>query len=273
MVGVRTEGDKNARVPKMNFPKPAPKEPIKYDRESVCLPEGLPKPKGKMPPPVSHTARFYNKDAVCGEDFFDIIYLPLYDYCPKANGVLLPPVIPPSEYGRAREALLDAVKQGAKHVMVCNIGGLKLARECGAEVHLDYRFNVYNSHAALYLEQFGEVMLSPELTLPQMRDIPAYAGVVYGRLPLMTLERPTGMKKLTDRKGVTFPVITEAGRELVLNSVPVYMADRENDLKAAGLCHRHFIFTTEDRAAVKRVIDEYKKKAPAKGAFTRIKAK
>ena len=273
MVGVRTESDKNARVPKISFPQPTPKAPICYEREKITLPEGLPKPKGKMPPPVSYSARFYNKDALCCEELFDIIYLPLYDYDPRANGVLLPPVIPPSEYEKARRALLDAVKQGAGHVMVPNIGGLELARECGATVHLDYRFNVYNSHSALYLERYGEVMLSPELTIPQMRDIPAYSGIVYGRLPLMTLERPTGAKKLTDRKGVSFPVITEAGRELVVNSVPIYMADKENDLKSAGLCHRHFIFTVEDKQTVKRIINDYKNKAPAKGAFTRIKAK
>ena len=34
-----------------------------------------------------------------------------------------------------------------------------------------------------------------------------------------------------------------------------------------------FIFTTEDKAAVKRIIEDYKKKTPPKGAFTRIKAK
>ena len=273
MVGIRTESDKAARVPRVTFPTPAHKSPIKHHRGNVTLPEGLPKPKGQVSPPVSYSARFYNKEAVCGEDFFDIIYLPLYDYSPVANGVLLPPVIPPSEYEKAREALRRAVQSGAEHVMVPNIGGLELARECGARIHLDYRFNVYNSHSALFLSRYGEVMLSPELTVPQMRDIPAYAGVVYGRLPLMTLERPTGMKRLTDRRGVTFPVITEAGRELVVNSVPVYMADKEADLRSAGLCHRHFIFTTEDKAAVKRVIDDYKKKAPARGAFTRIKVK
>lgn len=273
MVGIRTEGDKSARVPKLRFKAPSPKSPIKHDREAVTLPPSLPSPKGQVPPPVSYSARFYNRDAVCGEDFFDIIYLPLFDYSPIANGVLLPPVIPPSEYEKVRSALLDAVKRGAEHVMVANIGGLELAAECGAQVHLDYRFNVYNSHSAVFLSLYGEVMLSPELTIPRMRDIPAYAGIVYGRLPLMTLERPTGMKKLTDRKGVTFPVITEAGRELVVNSVPIYMADREADLKAAGISHRHFIFTTEDRESAKRIIADYKKRAPSRGAFTRIKAK
>ncbi len=273
MVGIRTEVDKNARIPAVKFPQPTPKESIKHERSSVGLPDGLPRPKGKTPPPVSYSARFYNKDAVCGQDFFDIIYLPLYDYSPVANGVLLPPVIPPSEYEKARRALDKAVEMGAKHVMVANIGGLELARDCGAAVHLDYRFNVYNSHCARYLEQFGDVMLSPELTLPQMRDIPAYAGVVYGRLPLMTLERPTGVKKLTDRRGVSFPVICEGGRELVLNSVPIYMADKQADLKNAGIFHRHFIFTVEDKRTAQKVIDDYKKKAPPKGAFTRIKAK
>lgn len=273
MLGVRTDADKAAKAAAIKTPKVEKKPPITNDRKPLSLPDALPKAKRAEAGKAVRSARFYDPAAIPDTDYFNVIFLPLDRYTPRANGVMLPPVIPPSEYGEVKKALSAARSAGARHVLVCNIGALELARESGMEVHLDYRFNVYNSHSAALLSEYGEVMLSPELTLPQMRDVPAHAAVVYGRLPLMTLERPTGMRTLTDRRGVRFPVIKEGKRELVLNSVPIYMADREKDLRGAGITHSHFIFTVEKKDEVLKIIESYKKKAPAKGAFTRIKTK
>lgn len=273
MTGVRTDADKAAKATAIRAPRVEKKPAITLEREKLSLPAVLPRAKRAHAGRPMRSARFYEPAAIPDTDYFDVIFLPLDRYTPKANGVMLPPVIPPGEYEEVRKALFAAKAAGARHVLACNIGALELAEESGMEVHLDYRFNVYNSHSAAFLSEYGEVMLSPELTLPQMRDIPAHSAVVYGRLPLMTLERPTGVRTLTDRRGVRFPVIREGKRELVLNSVPIYMADREKDLRSAGISHSHFIFTVEKKDEVLRIMESYKKKAPAKGAFTRIKAK
>ena len=125
----------------------------------------------------------------------------------------------------------------------------------------------------------SEILLSPELTLPRIRDIRApHAVIVYGRVPLMLLEHRTGVHSLTDRRGVVFPVRTEQRlggcreRELIYNSVPVYMADRAEQLARAGITTQHFIFSTESAREVDSVIAAYRDGLPPRGdAVRRIK--
>ena len=115
-------------------------------------------------------------------------------------------------------------------------------------------------------------LLSPELTLAQIRDIKGKKSViVYGKIPLMTLEKHTGAKVLRDRRNVAFSVVREGGREIVLNSVPVYMADKEDLLRKSGIFDRHFIFTTERREEVISIIKAHKEKRMSKSMVKRIK--
>ena len=122
-------------------------------------------------------------------------------------------------------------------------------------------------------------MLSPELTLPRIRYIRApHAVIVYGRVPLMLLEHRTGVRSLTDRRGVSFPVRPEQRldgcreRELIYNSVPVYMADRAEQLARAGITTQHFIFSTESAREVDAVIAAYEDGLPPRSdAVRRIK--
>jgi putative protease len=114
-------------------------------------------------------------------------------------------------------------------------------------------------------------MLSPELTLPQIRDISAPKSViVYGRLPLMLLTKPVGDSKLTDKTGARFPIIKENGRDVLINSVPIYMADKGRDLDNFGVRGRHFVFTTETRSECFAVLEAYEKGTPSKAQIRRI---
>ncbi len=95
----------------------------------------------------------------------------------------------------------------------------------------------------------------------------------------MLLEKSCGMKKLTDRRGVEFPVreglrLSEGrNREIVYNSCPIWMADRQKELAAAGIKDLHFVFTTESVGECRAVMLDYEKKTPpASGrAVRRIK--
>ena len=108
-------------------------------------------------------------------------------------------------------------------------------------------------------------MLSPELTLPQIRDINApKSAIVYGRFPVMLLTKPVGTDFLTDKTGARFPIIRENGRDILLNSVPIYMADKQKELDAFGVRARHFIFTTESRRECVDIINAYESGTPAK---------
>ena len=233
-------------------------------------------------------ARFTSPDQITPEarEYFDLIYLPLDRYTPDADGVILPPVIFDSERQAAAELLRRAAEAGAKHALVGNIGHVSLAAEAGLQIHGDFRLNATSTDTVAQLEALGieDVLLSPELTLPQMRDIKGNVGsVVYGRIPLMVLEKcigkdiadctdcQAGRVTLVDRMRVSFPVLREwQHRSVIYNSLPTYMADRADRLDEAGISCRHFIFSTESASHVNDVIEAYKTCAAPAGAVRRI---
>ncbi len=250
--------------------------PIVIERH---LPENLPEytlTKSPKTPKKKRTARFYKSSSIPqnASKWLSEIYLPLDRFDgKKANGVLFPPVITDLEIPIVRAALAKAKKDGAVHALVGNIGQIALAKELGFKLHGDYRFNITNSAtAAFYEEIFEDILLSPELILPQARDIGGEKGfVVYGRYPLMTLEKPVGTELLRDRRGVQFPIIKEGGRDIIFNSLPTYMGDRKKLLADAGLLNEHYIFSTEGPKECETVLDYYEKGLPTKREVRRIK--
>ena len=244
------------------------------------------KPKAKRT--KCRTAVFYNTREIpdSAYDYFNIIYTPLESYDGTTNGVLLPPVIFDSEREQVRGLLSEAVARGAEHALVSNLGHVDLVRETELHLHGDFRLNVCNNGSAEYMESLGleDVILSPELTQAQMRDIGGRTSVcVYGRTPLMITEKcvgkeiadcnacSSGKAVLTDRRGVTFPVLRVfKHRSMIVNSAPFYMADKQKQLNANGIVMTHFIFTVESKREAEQVITAYKKNLPPKDP-TKIK--
>ena len=228
------------------------------------------------------TARFYRAEQITpsAREYFDIIYLPLQNYNGECEGIILPPVIFDSELEKVKKMLKSANDKGAKYALVGNLGAIELAKEYGFVVHGDFRFNVYNNETVAKLENLGvqSIILSPELTIPQIRDVFGdTAAIVYGRIPLMLLEKcvskeittcekcAAGQASITDRRGFSFPVLREfEHRNVIYNSAPTYMADLEVDLKRANITNRHFIFSTESQNEVDNVITAHKNHSPAK---------
>jgi len=240
--------------------------PIKIDSREAVIPDNIEKP-SKQNITRTNTARFYNHTAIPdgAESFFDIIYLPLENYSKinsSCTGVMLPSVIYEEDYAQVKKQLSEAYNKGARHALVGNIGHIALCDNY--IIHGDFRLNVANSFsAAKYSDIFEDVILSPELILPQIRDIRGKKSViVYGNLPLMLLEKPVMASSLRDSKGVVFPIIKEKNRDMLINSVPIYMADHSKQLAEVGVVNRHFIFTTETSAAVNKIIKSYIKNAP-----------
>ena len=259
---------------------------------------------------VIHTARFRRPEQIPAEaeDFFDLIYLPMDTWCPAETGqaergVILPPVAFDREISLVKTKLIDLLSRGARHFLLSNEGHLPLMRELLLQMpeidplsvvfHGDFRLNVGNRLSAVHLlkEGYTDLLLSPELTQPRLRDLcgltPRAAGtVVYGRLPLMLLEKclitalyPTGQKiakgqplpfgkcgeacavcradkaAMVDRRGMTFPVLREyPHRNLVVNSLPLSMTDKAEVLDRLGVVQRHYIFTVENADEVISVI-------------------
>ena len=231
-------------------------------------------------------ALFFDPKSLAQEakDFFDIIYLPVEHFDGETNGIMLPPVVFDSEKEKITALVSRAKDLGAEHILVGNIGHLDIAKESGMTIHGDFRLNISNNYSAGYIEELGfdDAILSPELTLPRMRDICGNTiSVVYGRLPLMITEKCVGKElssssgndgcklctenKLTlnDRRGKRFPIIrTWEHRSTIVNSVPLYMADRKRDLDAGGIKKQYFIFTTEGKKEVEEIINSYKNNLP-----------
>lgn len=235
-------------------------------------------PSGKRTP--TRTAVFFLPDNIPAEaySYFDIIYTPLEKYTGNTNGVMLPPIIFDSEREAVLKMLEGAVERGASHALISNVGHIELAQKFGLHPHGDFRLNVTNNSSFAFWEKKGleDVILSPELSLPRIRDIGGRSFVcVYGRTPLMVTEKCVARELsdckscgensvvLTDRRGVRFPVLrTFEHRSIIFNSVPVYMADRQAELEEIGACMEHFIFTVEATDEVKAVINAYKKRLP-----------
>ena len=219
--------------------------------------------------------------------YFDNVFLPLAEYLAakdkRVKGVLLPAVCFESEKQKLATDLKAAFDMGAVEALVGNYGHFDIAKEIGFRVHGDFRLNVTNSLSAQFAFErgFESIVLSPELTQAQSRDIGGnVSNIVYGRLPVMLLEKCAAKEsggcnacekdraELCDRKGARFPILREEGhRNIVFNSVPTYAADR------APNGAQHFIFTTEDERQIMSVIDAYENRRPPEYDIRRIKEK
>ncbi len=220
-------------------------------------------------------------------DYFDIVYLPLAEFLKapdaRVRGVQLPGVIMESEHKKIAADLAAAKEKGAEYALVGNYGHLPLAKAAGLTVHGDFRLNVTNNAAAALAKAsgFASVILSPELTQAQARDIGTNVrNIVYGRLPIMLLEKCmatdiSGCKacendraELVDRRGKHFPILREEPhRNILFNSVPTYALDRQ---PKGG---QHYIFTDESEAQMLAVIDAGVRRLPPEYEIRRMKEK
>ena len=223
------------------------------------------------------SARFYSPEQItpAAKAFFDRIYLPLGKETTDTDGVVLPPVIFERELERVAEMLSAAAQKGVRYALVGNLGHIEIVKRAGLVPVGDFRFNVTNCESVRVLEEMGidSMILSPELTLPQARDIKGNTAlIVYGRIPLMTVEKcvireiadcticAENSAFLTDRRGVRFPVLREwEHRNVIYNSLPTSMSDRQEQLTKAGITNQHFLFSTETPDEVDEVIRLWKK--------------
>lgn len=175
------------------------------------------------------------------------------------------------------EKLLALKQLGVTQAACSTLDALYLAKQAGMRVMLSLGSNVFNSLSAVQAEELGaeEIVLSPELTLMQAARIGGKSkkGIaVYGKLPLMiTRNCPIkngtdcahcgGKRKLTDRLGVQFPVVCGEGYSQVLNSRPIYMADRLGETAFADF--NLLWFTDETAEECASVLEKYMSGAPA----------
>jgi len=180
--------------------------------------------------------------------------------------------------------LREAVGRGVTRVLAGNLGMVELAKRCGVQVCGDWGLNVTNTaalreYAAMGL---GELTLSFEL---ELRRIAALGGglrrgmLAYGHLPLMALRNcpvrsATGCKScghgfpvLTDRLNNRFFVDCRCKVAELYNCVPLFLADRLEEL--AGVDFLTLYFTKESPEQCAELLAQYKSGGEPRGKMTR----
>ena len=179
--------------------------------------------------------------------------------------------------------LVEAKNFGITEAWAGTLDGIALIQRAGLKANAFFGSNIFNSHSVSVLESLGvnKILLSAELTMSQAQSIgcDAQRGLfAYGRLPLMLTRncpqrngkscaecRRTG--KLIDRRGVEFPIDCHAGASEILNSVPVFMADRLTEIR--NMDFMLLYFTDENKEKCSEIINAYVKSGKPRGEFTR----
>ena len=188
--------------------------------------------------------------------------------------VILPRVLWDRELGKAEEQLQKVNALGVEDVLAGNWGHIPLARRLGFSLRGDYGLGITNSEALEELKKLGfrSATLSFEQRLARLRDLSKGLDtelVAYGRLPLMIMENCivhnregkctcSRGQSIVDRRGVRFPVVRAWGcRNEILNSLPLFLADKEADTARAGVWALRLSFTVEEPEMCVQVMERY----------------
>lgn len=164
--------------------------------------------------------------------------------------------------------LEELVKSDICLAYCTNLDGVAMARSLGMDIHTGFTLNVYNTLSLDELEKLGvqEATVSAELTLSKMKKLGGgipRGMIAYGNIPLMltrncpikngkSCDKCGGNSYLTDRLGVKFPVVCSNGCSEVLNSRPIYLAERLREIENMDFITLYF--TKETKSQVQDII-------------------
>lgn len=247
---------------------------------------------------VKETRREKNKRPKLYVRLFSAEQIPQWDYLP--DGVIFPLEKEPPELPEGlekiveiprfapnedyiRERLLLFKRNGFTSAACGNTAAVALAREAGFGVLADTGLNIYNTAAAEAAVQQGveKIILSNEMLLSDVNRLsaPVPIGIIaYGRVPLMLYRAcPVsgahgcaecgGNGRLTDRLGTEFAVQCRHTCSELINSVPIWLADRKAELDTLDFTVLYF--TTENRKRVAEVMAAYSAGRSPDVKFTR----
>ena len=168
--------------------------------------------------------------------------------------------------------LISFKNNGGKGALCSNLSHIELVKKSGLVPIGDLGLNITNSESISTLKNFGidACIISCE---EKIADISALSStikkgiVAYGNIPLMLfrncpLKNGISCKEckkdgvITDRLGIDFPVRCRLGYSELLNSLPLWLADRMTELYSLDFIVLYFTRETKDR--VKEVISAYK---------------
>ena len=175
---------------------------------------------------------------------------------------VLPRVIADNEAAAVYDMLSRMFDQGVNEALVGNLGHAMLAKKAGMKLRGDFGLNTFNALSMEVIRQAGFISATAsfELRLSQIRDMIKPLDtelIIYGRIPLMVsdqciIHHSAGRcncqtpGQMADRMGSVFPVVKEFGcRNVIYNAHKLYLADKAEDVYAAGAWGLRMMFTTE----------------------------
>ncbi len=187
--------------------------------------------------------------------------------------------LPRALYGK-QDKLTEKIKEcaayGAAFLLVGNLDGVAFAQDTGLPTIANFSINAFNSLTINELSALGlkGIVVSAELEAEQINALKGNTSIglfAYGRLPLMLtrncpIKNGTDCKhcqrsrSLTDRKGVSFPVQCNNGASELLNSKPIYLADKQQAFRNTDFALLYF--TTESADTVSRIVQAYSAGTP-----------
>lgn len=187
--------------------------------------------------------------------------------------------LPRALYGK-QDKLIEKTREcaayGAAFLLVGNLDGVAFAQNAGLPIIANFSINAFNSLTINELGALGlkGIVVSAELEAEQINALKGNTSIglfAYGRLPLMLtrncpIKNGTDCKhcqrsrSLTDRKGVSFPVQCNNGASELLNSKPIYLADKQQVFQNADFTLLYF--TTESADTVSRIVQAYSAGTP-----------
>lgn len=213
----------------------------------------------------------------------DLIFVPLNtpDEIVEKNGYAVE--LPHGMFGNEEKVKKLLFASSAKIVLCHTLDAAAIAKKCGKRIIASSSMNILNSYSADEAKSLGisEMVLSCECGLELANKMPApiKKGIfAYGRIPLM-LTRNCPVKNgktcaecnrnssIQDRKGILFPVRCNMGYSEILNSRPVYMADRLSEIKNNDFLF--FNFTVETKEEIREIMNAYYNEKSPEGDFTR----
>ncbi len=246
------------------FPSPVPTEiPSENRRETYC--------------------RFDNAEQIPNGIDADLIFVPLgtSDGIIKTNGYGVE--LPHGMFGNG-ERVLKMLSECSADCCLCHtLDAAAIAKKCGKKIVASPSMNIFNSLSMDTAKKLGihKAIVSNEVTLekfPKISSSICKGITVYGRTPLMltrncpvkngkTCSECKRQSEITDRKGISFPVRCFMGYSEILNSRPLYMADRMREIPPCDILF--FNFTTESKYEVESILKAYKNEEKPTGEFTR----
>lgn len=189
---------------------------------------------------------------------------------------------------KIEELLTDAKKFGISDALCSNIGAIDCARRTGFRLHGDFGLNITNFKALEVYSELGleSAIISFETPLEYVKDIKVNGKlpcgiIVFGKLPLMLVRNcpvrsfegcKTEGCSVKDRLGCEFVLICDHRSDTasqILNSRPLFLADRKKEIENTGLDFINFFITTETKKEVQQAIDAWKKETKCSDEFTR----